>query len=445
MPIPEVPDMVPAVPHALRTRPRPRALTALLAALLLAPLLALLPAQRAEAAAPAEDALLSMVNSARGSAGVAPLVEAPDLTAIARQWSSRMSASNVLSHNPDLRTQVTSWTAIAENVAYGTSIPSIHSALMGSSGHRANILNGTYTQVGIGVWTAPSGRIWVTEVFRRPAPGAAPLPAARPCAPATNPKATPDPLAGPGYWALARGGGLFTYGTRFFGAPSGTRLPVPAAAMAARPQGDGYWVVGPGGAVQDFGGARWHGDARGLPLGAPVVSIVPTSTGGGYWLVTADGGVFSYGDAPFRGSLGSIGVRSASPVVDAARTASGKGYFVVTANGAVFTFGDAAFKGTVNALKDPVTSIAVSPTGAGYWLLARDGGVFSFGVPYAGSIAGTGVCGVTDTATEIVPTRTGRGYWVLAERGGVFTFGDAPYRGAPGALPDVLVDLVPLG
>ncbi len=122
----------------------------------------------------------------------------------------------------------------------------------------------------------------------------------------------------------------------------------------------------------------------------------------------------------------------------------GNGYWLVTANGAVFSFGDAPFRGAVNALRDPVSAIGVSPDGAGYWLLARDGGVFSFGVPYAGSIAGIGLCSVPDLGVEIVPTATGRGYWVVTERGGVFTFGDAPFRGAPvGPLgSDVVADVV---
>lgn len=265
------------------------------------------------------------------------------------------------------------------------------------------------------------------------------------CARNSNPPATPDPAAGAGYWVQGNGGGLFTFGSASFrGAPAGTRLPIPSAAMASRPQGDGYWVVGPGGAVQDFGAARWYGDSRSLGSPAPVVSIMATPSGEGYRLVTSDGAVFSFGDARFLGSLGSVGVRTSSPVVDAGMSVSGNGYWLVTANGAVFSFGDAPFRGAVNALRDPVAAIGVSPDGNGYWLLARDGGVFSFGVPYAGSIAGIGLCSVPDLGVEIVPTATGRGYWVVTERGGVFTFGDAPFRGAPvGPLGnDVVADVV---
>ena len=37
-------------------------------------------------------------------------------------------------------------------------------------------------------------------------------------------------------------------------------------------------------------------------LRAPVVAIAATPDGGGYWLVAADGGVFSFGSARFHGS-----------------------------------------------------------------------------------------------------------------------------------------------
>ncbi len=279
-----------------------------------------------------------------------------------------------------------------------------------------------------------------------PVSGGDPLPPGY-CARNSNPPAVPNAAAGPGYWALAQRGGLFSYDAPFYGSPAGTGLPVPSQAMAVRPERDGYWVVGPSGAIQNFGDAPWRGDPRGLPLSAPVVAIVATASGNGYWVVTQDGAVFSYGDAPFYGSLGSIGVRTTSPVVDAARTATGRGYWLITANGAVFTFGDAPFHGTVNALRDPVVSIGVSPDGAGYWLLARDGGVFSFDVPYAGSIAGIGLCNVPDLGVALVPTKTGRGYWVIAGKGGIFSFGDAPFRGAPGGQvgADTIVGMKALG
>jgi uncharacterized protein YkwD len=38
---------------------------------------------------------------------------------------------------------------------------------MRSPAHRANILNPAYRQVGVGIVRA-NGRLWITQVFRRP-------------------------------------------------------------------------------------------------------------------------------------------------------------------------------------------------------------------------------------------------------------------------------------
>ncbi|HEV7675525.1 MAG TPA: CAP domain-containing protein [Candidatus Angelobacter sp.] len=56
------------------------------------------------------------------------------------------------------------FTVAAENVARTEFIEDVHPALMGSSGHRANILNTSYNAVGIGV-VEDKGRVYVTQDF----------------------------------------------------------------------------------------------------------------------------------------------------------------------------------------------------------------------------------------------------------------------------------------
>ncbi|HWS19012.1 MAG TPA: CAP domain-containing protein [Candidatus Elarobacter sp.] len=56
------------------------------------------------------------------------------------------------------------FTVAAENVARTEYVEDVHLALMGSSGHRANILNTSYNAVGIGV-VEDKGRIYVTQDF----------------------------------------------------------------------------------------------------------------------------------------------------------------------------------------------------------------------------------------------------------------------------------------
>ena len=136
----------------------------------------------ASASPAAEQRVLQLLNGERTSRGIAALTSSGDLAAIARAHSGRMADQNFLHHNASLTSQVTNWSSVAENVGYGGSADGVHSALMASQGHRTNMLNNVYTDVGIGV-VVRDGRTWVTQVFRRPivvAPVAAPRPMAAP-------------------------------------------------------------------------------------------------------------------------------------------------------------------------------------------------------------------------------------------------------------------------
>ena len=118
-------------------------------------------AQASDAAA----SLVSMINSARSSQGLAPLSTASDLTAVAAQRAQIMASSGSLSHTPDLGGQVCCWTWLGENAAYAGSVGSLHSVLMGSAPHRANILNSDADDVGVAVVRA-DGQLWAAQVFR---------------------------------------------------------------------------------------------------------------------------------------------------------------------------------------------------------------------------------------------------------------------------------------
>ena len=62
-----------------------------------------------------------------------------------------------------------SWSAWSENVAYGyPDAASVMNAWMNSSGHRANILNGNFTEIGVGLAYASDGRPYWTMVLARP-------------------------------------------------------------------------------------------------------------------------------------------------------------------------------------------------------------------------------------------------------------------------------------
>ena len=59
----------------------------------------------------------------------------------------------------------TGWFRVAENVGCGQSADSLHQSFMDSPGHRDNIMDPDFTDVGIGVRFADDGAMWVTQNF----------------------------------------------------------------------------------------------------------------------------------------------------------------------------------------------------------------------------------------------------------------------------------------
>jgi N-acetylmuramoyl-L-alanine amidase len=128
------------------------------------------------------------------------------------------------------------------------------------------------------------------------------------------------------------------------------------------------------------------------PLNAPIVAVAATPDGGGYWEVAADGGVFAFGDAPFYGSMGAKPLNR--PIVAAAAT--GGGYLEVASDGGVFAFGGAPYDGSMGGkpLHRPI--IGAAAVAGGYYLLGSDGGVFTFGTaPFYGTAPGPPLAGTT--------------------------------------------------
>jgi uncharacterized protein YkwD len=119
------------------------------------------PAEASDAAA----TLVAKLNAARAGQGLAPLSTASDLTAVAAERAQIMARSGSLSHTPDLGSRVCCWSWLAENAAYAGSADGIHSALMGSAPHRANILYADADDVGVAVVNA-NGTLWAAQVFR---------------------------------------------------------------------------------------------------------------------------------------------------------------------------------------------------------------------------------------------------------------------------------------
>jgi hypothetical protein len=205
----------------------------------------------------------------------------------------------------------------------------------------------------------------------------------------------------------------------------------PIAGIASMPNGSGFWLASPTGAVEAFGSAPYLGSMGGQTLNAPIVGIVATPDGQGYWLVGSDGGIFSFGDAHFYGSTGNI--RLNKPIVGMATTSDGHGYWFVASDGGVFAFGDARYAGSMGGkpLNRPVVGMAEDPATGGYWLVASDGGVFSFDAPFYGS---TGSLHLVKPIVAMQAAPDGSGYRFVAADGGIFDFNMSYEGSAAGAL-----------
>lgn len=147
--------------------------------LLVAALVTLVPWANASPDNPGADeaAFVTRTNAERTSRGLASLGVFGDLQTVARRHAAEMARRNTLGHYGDLRTEVSNWNEVGENVGVGPDVDSIHRAFMASSTHRGEILRASYRDLGVGVVWA-NGRLWVSEVFRAPAnASAAPAPA----------------------------------------------------------------------------------------------------------------------------------------------------------------------------------------------------------------------------------------------------------------------------
>lgn len=136
------------------------------------------PANSFAGASSLERRAFDLVNSERRTRGESPLVWDAELSRLARQHSFEMARSGFLDHRGadgrDMADRaramgIRGWRALGENIAFnqGFNDPSAFAVQrwMGSSKHRANILNSQFTRTGIGVARAADGSIYFTQVF----------------------------------------------------------------------------------------------------------------------------------------------------------------------------------------------------------------------------------------------------------------------------------------
>ncbi|WUH78988.1 CAP domain-containing protein [Streptomyces sp. NBC_00435] len=120
----------------------------------------------------AESAVLALVNKERAAAGCGPVAMNAKLSTAARTYSDTMARSGVMSHTGPDGSSMTSrveatgykWSSLGENIARGQDdADSVMNSWMNSSGHRENILNCEYRDIGIGVHMGDGGPWWTQD------------------------------------------------------------------------------------------------------------------------------------------------------------------------------------------------------------------------------------------------------------------------------------------
>jgi uncharacterized protein YkwD len=187
-PSPPEPEGVAAAPVApqqaveqQQPRPQPRAAAVATATPVPPPAVSAPPPAPAAGLASLEQQLFDGQNAERARAGLAPLRLDSALQGVARRRANDMATRGYFSHTSP--TGETAFSLIdaagiyapyaAENIAFNNyansqSATSALQAFMASSSHRANILNGRYTRVGVAVALAANGYKYYAVVFAGP-------------------------------------------------------------------------------------------------------------------------------------------------------------------------------------------------------------------------------------------------------------------------------------
>ncbi len=116
-------------------------------------------------------AVFTDLNITRSGAGLPPLAANGQLTCLAQGWSGYLASINGFFHR-DLQTVIESpsyagYHTLGENILEGPASMSandMNTAWFNSPEHRANMLSGAFTSVGIGLAYA-NGTVWATEDF----------------------------------------------------------------------------------------------------------------------------------------------------------------------------------------------------------------------------------------------------------------------------------------
>lgn len=119
--------------------------------------------------------MLDLINAERSKIGAALLSTDIKVTEVAQTKSEDMVKNNYFSHTSptygspfDMLSKFgVTFHGAAENIALNSSVENAHAALMASEGHRKNMLNASYSYIGIGIADSPKGKVFVQMFVKK--------------------------------------------------------------------------------------------------------------------------------------------------------------------------------------------------------------------------------------------------------------------------------------
>lgn len=120
-----------------------------------------------------ESRILQLVNAERAKVGAKPLSASSECTRLARMKSQDMVDNNYFSHQSPtygspfdmLKANNVNYMYAGENIAMNQSADAAFRAWMNSEGHRKNILNPNFTELGVGIAPKGNGSYIYTQLF----------------------------------------------------------------------------------------------------------------------------------------------------------------------------------------------------------------------------------------------------------------------------------------
>ncbi|AJA48458.1 hypothetical protein CPAST_c23880 [Clostridium pasteurianum DSM 525 = ATCC 6013] len=121
--------------------------------------------------------VIKLVNVERSKNGLAPLKANAELSKVATAKAQDMIDKNYFSHTSPtygspfdmMKKFGINYSAAGENIAYGQKTPSdVMNGWMNSPGHKANILNSNFTEIGVGMVKDTNGTPYWVQMFINP-------------------------------------------------------------------------------------------------------------------------------------------------------------------------------------------------------------------------------------------------------------------------------------